>query len=368
VLSTRQIFGLVVLNAMLASAIQISAPDQPINDDRESYEYVGEHGFAPNCPHSIYCYRVLVPLVLQQIPFEPETRWRGHQVLAAAAAGTIIALVTHLVAGGRAALIASVLAQTNYGFSFTAYDPYTADPMVFVCAAMIAWCWVTDRWRLALIVGLVGIFIKETVALVSATCLLAALPRDRRSWRAWVTSAFTVAFALLAFRWTMETFYGWDISTNPAAQFARGSWLVRWWHNNPFLVRKLYLLFAPFGFAWLFAVLGFQSADWRLRRLAAGAILPFLALCYVQTPERALANAFFVVVPLAAAWLARAPRWLAISTAVANGAATAKVGSSTSWLPPSGYLMIPALLLAMATIWSVVRESRVASARTSEAR
>jgi hypothetical protein len=360
----RNVSGLVVLNASLALLVHHSAPGAPRNTDRQEYEYVGQHGFEPDCRWSIYCYRVLVPLALERIPINPEQRWRWYQATATAAAGSITSLMTSRVAGGvGAGAIAAVLAQTSYGFAFTAYDPYSADPLVFVFAAAIAWCWVEDRRLIALAIGLIGIFAKETVALVSVSCVVAALiRRDRPTWRAWVAAGVTVCVTLLAFHWIMDTYFGWSSSSSPAAQWSSGSWLVRWWRNNPFLIRKLYLLFAPFGFAWVFAALSIGSAERRLRGLALGAIVPFLALCYVQTPERALSNAFFVVVPLAASFLSRPPFSLALMTALANGAVTAKLGTSTTWLPASQLLMIPATFLAAWVCWVGWRTGRTHTA------
>ncbi len=89
----------------------------------------------------------------------------------------------------------------------------------------------------------------------------------------------------------------------------------------------------PFGFAWLYGLAGFRFAPDCLRALALGSILPILALVYVQTPERALGNAFFVVVPLAVVFLARLPLAVAVPAAVTNGLLTAKVGLSAAWLP-----------------------------------
>lgn len=342
------------LNVSLALLIQAAAPTTPRHTDRREYEYVGRHGFEPNCPWSIYCYRVLVPLALEKIPADVEQRWRWYQVTATATAGTITSLMTaaieHRLGPG---VIAAVIVQTTYGFSFTAYDPYTADPLAFVFAAVIAWCWMEDRWQRALIAGLIGIFAKETVALVAVSCLLAALlARDRATWRAWVASGLVVALTLLAFHWIMDTYFGWGVSSNPAAQLSEGSWLAIWWQNNPSLVRKLYMLFAPFGFAWLFAAVALAAADRRLVHLALGSIVPFVALCYLQTPERALSNAFFVVVPLASALLSRVPFGLALVAAAANGVITAKLGSSSTWLPPSQYVMAPAAIAAAWAIWS----------------
>ena len=71
------------------------------------------------------------------------------------------------------------------------------------------------------------------------------------------------------------------------------------------------------------------------QQLAAGAALPMLALVYVQTPERALGNAFFVVIPLAAAFLARVPPAAAWAAAITNGLVTARIGLSSELLPSS---------------------------------
>jgi hypothetical protein len=360
----RDAWAIVALNLGLALLVHVAAPVAPRNSDRTAYEYVGQHGLDANCPVSIYCYRVLVPMVLARIPLEPERRWRWYQVAATAAAGSITAATTSRLAGGLGAgVIASLLVQTTYGFSFTAYDPYTADPLVFVFAAALAWCAIADRWLLALGIGLAGVFVKETVALVSVSCALAALGRDRPTWPQWVFSSAAVVATLLGFHWIMDTYFDWGLRNNPAAQFGSGSWLALWWRNNPFLIRKAYLLFAPFGFAWLFALLAGRFAEARLRQLALGAIGPFLALCYVQTPERALSNAFFVVIPLATLYLVRAPLPIALLTALANGAVTVKVGLSTTWLPPSRYLMVPALILTLGAIWTIEKPRTVTPPR-----
>ena len=148
----------------------------------------------------------------------------------------------------------------------------------------------------------------------------------------------------------MDTYAGWTLATSPAARFAQGSWLAVWSADKS-VWWIAFLLFVPFGFVWVFALLGYRFASSRLRSLALGALVPMLALNYVQNPERALANSFFVVIPLAVAFLSRLPRWVALVAAVANGLVTAKVGLSTEWLPPSRYLLIPAGVSAALAIW-----------------
>src|SRR5688572_10814851 len=88
----RQRLAILVFNAVLAAVMQAAAPDQPRLSDRAEYDYNGTHPLADFCPHTIYCYRVLVPMALAQVPMEPEARWRGLQWLAHTATGTIVAI------------------------------------------------------------------------------------------------------------------------------------------------------------------------------------------------------------------------------------------------------------------------------------
>ena len=74
-----------------------------------------------------------------------------------------------------------------------------------------------------------------------------------------------------------------------------------------------------------------------------------------QTPERALGNAFFVIVPLASIYLSRVPPAAAWAAAITNGLVTAKIGLSTTLLPSSSILFIPAFLAAA---WAIASSRR----------
>ena len=345
----RRCAVILVFNAALGLIVQLAAPEQPRLSDRAEYDYNSTAPLSDYCPNTIYCYRVLVPMVLGQIPIDAERRWRGVQWLAHTATGTVTALV---VSPFASPLIASTLLQTSYAFSFTAYDPYTPDPIVFLIASLILWCWVSDRAGTVTSLAIVGVFAKETVAIIAA-CAAASglLARDRRrQWR-WLVPVILSGAVLFGFHWYMDTYAGWGIDRNPAASFTSGSWLAIWWKNNPSHLGKALMIFLPFGYAWLFAAAGYRHAPLAIRQFALGSIIPIAALAYVQTPERALANAFFVIVPLATAFLSRASTAAGWAAAVTNALVTAKFGLSTQWLPSTSILLIPASLSA---VWAFV--------------
>ena len=52
--------------------LQALAPAQPRMTDRNDYEYTGRQPLTANCPNTIYCYRILVPVLLEQVPMDPE--------------------------------------------------------------------------------------------------------------------------------------------------------------------------------------------------------------------------------------------------------------------------------------------------------
>ena len=335
---------ILVVNAVLSLVVHVAAPGQPRLSDRAEYDYNSTAAFADNCPNTIYCYRVLVPMLLGQVPLDPELRWRALQWLAHTATGTITAVV---VSPFASPLIAATLLQTSYAFSFTAYDPFTPDPIVFLIASLVLLCWVSDRAGTATLLAVVGVFAKETVAVIAAcTAASGLLARNReQQWR-WLGPVSVAGGVLFAFHWYMDTYAGWGIARNPAASFASGSWLAIWWRNNPSHLGKALMIFLPFGYAWLFAAAGYRHAPLAIRQLALGAIFPIAALAYVQTPERALANAFFVIVPLAAGFLSRASTAAGWTAAITNALVTAKFGLSTEWLPSTSILLIPATLSA----------------------
>jgi hypothetical protein len=362
--------GVLVLNVALALLIAVVAPrDIGTTADREGYEYVEAHPLAPDCPHSIFCYRVLVPAVLSNVQAPDVVRWRAFSIVGNALTGTLLAGLAVAATRQRPAMtavVASILYQASFGATFAVFDPFTPDAAVYLLAALLALLWWWDRPWLAMGVAVVGVFAKETIALVISAAALAAFfqPTERRR-RSWLIAALVSWLAILVFHGVMDASAGWSERGSASANVFGGSWLGLWLSDSTLTwsARLLYL-FIPFGFAWLYAVLGFGGAPRRLRSLALGSLLTIPVLVYVQTPERALATASFVVIPLAAIYLSGSSPLLGLAAAISNGLLTARVGLTTAWLPPLPYLLILAGTVAAVTIVSGALRSRALSTST----
>jgi hypothetical protein len=345
------------LNLTLAAAAAALAPTQlGVTADRLGYEYVGQHGLASDCPHAIFCYRVLVPLVLEPWPLTPEVRWRLFAVLANAGAGFVVARLTARASPQPSApILATVLAQTSFGFTFAIFDPFTPDPAVFLASALLGMAWLADRPVVALLIAGVSVFAKETVVLAASAVGVAAAFVRPPGWRVWAGMAALSWALVLGFHLLMDRLLGWSEAGSGSADLLGGSWLGRWLTDPTLTVQaRLFYAFIPFGFGWLFAVLGTRRAPDRLRGLAAGYLIVLPGLVYVQTVERALATAAFVVVPLAALFLAEVPTPFGLAAAIANGLLTSRVGLSTGWLPSVPILFALAAVAAAATAYPVL--------------
>jgi hypothetical protein len=371
--------GVLVVNVALACAVATVAPrDIGTTADRLGYQYVEQHELAPDCPHSIFCYRVLVPTVLTQFEAPDVVRWRAFVVGSNGVTGTLLAVLGVAAVRIRpwtTAVVASIAYQMSFGAAFAVFDPFTPDAAVYAIAALLAILWWLDRPWLALCVALIGVFAKEAVSLVISAAALAAyfLPRSRRG--PWLIAALVTWLAILGFHAVMDTRFGWTEQGSASADVLGGAWLGRWLADPTLTTSsRLLYLFIPFGFAWLYAALGLGEAPRRLRTLALSSLVCLPVLVYVQTPERALATLGYVVIPLAAVYLGRQPLVLALAAVLTNGLLTLRVGLSTTWLPPIPYLLILAGSVAAVTIVSGALRSRgsssvlLASSRTTSTR
>lgn len=377
-----RIVSVVLLNAILAALVQVGAPSEPALSDRVKYEEYAEHisqpeWFTRSGPWSgliglndrIYPYRILVPAALATIPLEPSLRWKLYRWIAVSTAGSIVA-ITALSRGNSSiasAVLATVMAQGSFGFAFTAYDPYGPDPFVFVCLALMTWCWLRDRWLIALAIGVIGIFAKETVVLGGVAITLASMIRPRRpSWAMWLAQGPALAGLLLLYRWAYDEYVGWG-HVAPWVQVwgdREGRWLSLWMSGNP-LSTQFLLVFSVFATSWVFAIVSFRHALQDLRALAIGAAAPFLALVVIQNPERALGNLFFVVIPLALIALERMPQWIAFTSVALNAMLSVRVATMNAVLPGAKYTAALAIVVGAFVLWKYSSEITASNDNTS---
>lgn len=374
------------LNLALSVAAALLAPGEARvshTADRAGYEFVGAHPLESPCPHSIYCYRLLVPVTLEAFPGTPLERWRGFALVANTLTGVAIAAASVRVARARSddaeprhqlapMVIASIAFQTSFGATFALFDPFTPDAAVYLAAAVMTWLWLRDQAWLVMAVALVGVWAKETVALVGAILAIAALLTPRRRTRAraaWLVSGAVPAVAIVIFHIVANRALGWSEAGSGSADLAHGAWLARWLADATLTpASRAFYLFIPFGLGWLYAVFGLKMAGPRLRALAFATLIVIPVLVYLQTPERALANAFIAVVPLVTLFLARIPWPLGVTAVLSNGLLTARVGLATDRLPPVPYGLVLATIVGTLTlVWALAasRRSSVAAIGSS---
>jgi membrane protein implicated in regulation of membrane protease activity len=100
----------------------------------------------------------------------------------------------------------------------------------------------------------------------------------------------------------------------------------------------------------------------KLRAFAIAAVLPGLALSYVQIPDRALWNFYYLWIPLAAIVLAALPPVWAWTFVVMFGVSNLRIGAQLPFVPPMRIPMAITIAIAIVAIvmkWRASRPERV---------
>ena len=166
-------------------------------------------------------------------------------------------------------------------------------------------------------------------------------------------NAAMIVWLLLQLTLMLRFNYGYG--DNPSTHLLSGGFLVPWMAQQS--ARGIVsALFNEYGALYLLAPVGFWFAPAELRRLAWLAA-PIAALfAYVQQPDRALWNFHFIVVPLAALVLERAPTPLAWLTLAAFALANLRVGAQLSSAPTARLALAASVLMAAASIVMALRQ------------
>jgi hypothetical protein len=335
--------------AVLAIAAWLSPLPQPT--DQVMMERVGQGVIVPGCS-DLNCFRILVPATLEALPGSSMVRWRGFAVVAnagAAIAAAYLALALGLTAAG--ATWTAWLAATGAGAFATVHHPYNADPFVLLLAPIITALLLHQRWLPASAIATIGIFAKEFAA--APLYISAAAAAVGRRWR---DSGLQLALAVavtgiwIALQLVLMRVFNYSYNDNPSSQPLTGGYLRVWLaHVTP--ATAVAGLFGAFGAVYLLLPFGWQLAPVRLKHLTAGAIPAAAAFIYVATPERALWNFFFLLLPMAALVLERAAVPIVIVLIASFAIANMRIGGQVMAVPHSRYALIVSIAMAVVAIW-----------------
>ena len=341
--------------ALCLGAVAFLSPRPDRVTDRDVYEASARDHIVEDCT-DLHCFRLLVPWTLGMFPGSSDLRWKSYAVVCNAAAAVFLAqLCVTLGLTRRTAWFAAVMTAFGFGSLYTLHDPFTADPLMFALGPLLTDLLLRDQIGLAGVVGSIGVLGKEFAA--APLFIFAAFSALERRW---VSAARGLAAANAAFIvWVTAQLalmlrfnYGYGDSTS--TQLLSGGLIVHWFAKlSPRGVASA--MFNEFGALYVLAPIGFLLAPTPLRRLAIVAVPAAALFSYVQQPDRALWNFHFLIVPLGALVLDRAPGALAWATVGVFAFANLRVGAQLAGVPAARFALGLSVLLAIGSAIMALR-------------
>jgi hypothetical protein len=334
---------------VLAVVLRTSPPPYP--HDGERMQRVGREMLIAGCS-DLNCFRILVPALVESFPGPLLERWRWYAVIGNAA-GAIVTGELALAFGltRQAALLTMWLSAVGFGSMATVYHPFTADSMMFFLCPMITLLLVRGRLIWAGAIATIGIFGKEVAAApLFIGALAEAIGRRWRSAARMFTAGVVVTAIWIALQLILMWWLLYDYSRNPSSRLFEGGYLL-FWLRHVGMVNAAVAIFVEYGAVYLLALYGLVLAPPRLRAFAIAAVVPGLVLSYVQIPDRALWNFYFVWIPLAAIVLAQVPAALAWAFVVLFGMTNLRIGAQLPFVPSMGVPMVITIAIAVVAIF-----------------
>lgn len=353
--SPRPTFGWRFLLAHFAAMVLVLAivmrvvPD-PFPTDEHNMQRIGQQMLIAGCD-DLNCFRILVPAIVESFPGAVLERWRWYAVIGNAAGAMVsgeLALAFGLTR--QAALLTMWLAAVGFGSMSMVYHPYTADSLMFVLCPLATLLILRGRIGWAGVTAAIGIFGKEVAA---APLFIAALAFGiERRWPA-AFKAATVGLVVtgiwIALQLTLIALLHYGYGPNPSVDIFAGGYF-RYWLAHAGVRNAAAAVFVEYGALWILAGYGLTVAPKQLRAFALGAVPPALALSYVQIPDRALWNFYYLWVPLAALVLASLPAVAAWVFTIMFGLANVRVAGQVMSVPPIRIPIAVTLVIAIAAI------------------
>jgi hypothetical protein len=341
----------------MALALAVIAWLSPLPDrvtDRGVYEKTAALGIVPDCS-DLHCFRLLVAWTLGSLPGESETKWTAYALAANIFAAVAVFFVSRALAlSERAAMYAAALSAFGFGSLYTLHDPFTSDPLMYALAPWTLYLLMRDRVAIAGAVAAVAVLGKEFV--VAPLFIFAAVQAVYRDWpRAGrVLIAANAAFIVwLLLQLTLIIRFNYSYGDNPSTHLLDGGY-VRYWLEQQSVRGAANALLNEFGVLYVLAPAGLLFTPKLLRDIALASVPVAALFAYVQQPDRALWNFHFVVTPLAALVLERAPAALAGATVAMFAFANLRIGAQLPWVPAARFALLLSLvfgLVAIAFAW-----------------
>ena len=358
--AVRQRFAHFAALALCVGLVAWASPLPQRVTDRDVYEATAAHGVVYDCS-DLHCFRVLVPWLLGPLPGASIVKWKIYAVACnAAAAVAVFCLSLTFGLSRRAAWFASIGSAFGFGSLYTLHDVYTSDPLIYLLGPLITNQLLLGRLALPAALGVIGVFAKEFAA-APLYLVTACLAIERR----WLPAARTLVAANASFIvWLLLTLtlmlrFNYTYAGSASADIGGGGNLVGWLHRqSPRGIAAA--MFNEFGALYVLAPVGFLLAPRQLQLIALTS-LPIAALfAYVQQPDRALWNVHFLVLPLAALVLDRAPA-IGVLTLVLFALGNLRVGAQLpiAWLGRLG--LGASVVLAVVASVMALRASRQSS-------
>lgn len=347
---------------VLVLGIVLRLVPDPHPTDEYNMQRIGQQMLIAGCD-DLNCFRILVPAIVESFPGPVLERWRWYAVLGNAA-GAVVAGELTLAFGltRQAALLTMWLSAVGFGSMSMVYHPYTADSLMFMLCPLITLFILRGRMAPAGALATFGIFGKEVAA---APLFIGAIAHGiERRWQL-ATKLFAVGVLVTAvwvgLQLTLRGLFQYGYGPNPSVDLFAGGYFV-YWLEHAGLKNAAVALFVEYGAVWILAAYGLTIAPPRLRAFAIGAVPPALALSYVQIPDRALWNFYYLWVPLAAAVLASLPAVAGWMFAAMFAMANVRVAAQVMAVPPIRIPIAITLVIAVAAIVVTWRSRRNAGA------
>ena len=304
-----------------------AASASPHSTDRDVYERIGRAGVALDCD-DVHCFRPLVAVLLEHLPGPSLLRWRIYAVVTSAAAAIALGRLTVLLGfSARVAGFAMWIAAFGSGPLQSVFDPYTSDPLMYLLGPLMVADLFQNRGLRATALGSIGVLAKEFAAApLWVFTLFSVLQRKWADALRMLAAALFATLVWFTLHTLLMTLYNNRYGTNPSVDLLGGGYFRAWTEAlGPGLAGAY--LFMAFGALYVLFPVGLTRAARPIRLLAWSCLPAAAAFVYVQQPDRALWNFHFIVIPLAAAILARLPDWPCWIFIVCFGAANIRLGS-----------------------------------------